>query len=59
MPRGPAAGDAAREETLSALLNLGYARGDAERVLLQAADEAGSDATLETLVRVSLRRLSR
>ncbi len=58
-PREATGGDAAREETLSALLNLGYPRAEAERVLLQAADEAGSDATLETLVRVSLRRLSR
>lgn len=57
--RGPAAGDAAREETLSALLNLGYPRAEAERVLTQAADEAGPGATLETLVRTSLRRLSR
>ena len=58
--RGPAAGDdAAREETLSALLNLGYPRAEAERVLAQAAEEAGSGATLETLVRTSLRRLSR
>ena len=56
---GPDGGDAAREETLSALLNLGYPRADAERVLAQAAEEAGSGATLETLVRVSLRRLSR
>jgi len=54
-----AAGDPAREETLSALLNLGYPRAEAERVLTQAADEAGEGATLETLVRVSLRRLSR
>ena len=58
-PRGPAAADPAREETLSALLNLGYPRAEAERVLAQAADEAGDGATLETLVRVSLRRLSR
>ena len=57
--RGPAAPDPAREETLSALLNLGYPRAEAERVLTQAAEEAGEGATLETLVRTSLRRLSR
>ncbi len=56
---GPAARVAIREETLSALLNLGYPRADAERVLTHAAEDAGSDATLETLVRGSLRRLSR
>jgi Holliday junction DNA helicase RuvA len=57
--RGPAAADPAREETLSALLNLGYPRAEAERVLAHAAEEAGEGATLETLVRTSLRRLSR
>ncbi len=55
----PAAVDAAREQTLSALLNLGYSRTEAERVLADAADEAGTDATLETLVRSSLKRLAR
>jgi Holliday junction DNA helicase RuvA len=58
-PREAPAGDPAREETLSALVNLGYARPDAERVIAQAAEEAGPGATLETLVRVSLRRLAR
>jgi Holliday junction DNA helicase RuvA len=58
-PTGPTAVDPAREETLSALLNLGYPRAEAERVLAQAAEEAGEGATLETLVRTSLRRLSR
>ncbi len=57
--RGAAAADPAREETLSALVNLGYPRAEAERVLAQAAEEAGEGATLETLVRTSLRRLSR
>jgi Holliday junction DNA helicase RuvA len=51
--------DPAREQTLSALLNLGYSRSEAERVLADAAKEAGSDATLETLVRESLKRLAR
>jgi Holliday junction DNA helicase RuvA len=55
----PAQGDPAREETLSALLNLGYPRAEAERVLAQAAEEAGEGAALETLVRVSLRKLAR
>jgi Holliday junction DNA helicase RuvA len=55
----PAPAAAAREETLSALLNLGYSRGEAERVLDDATREAGSDATLETLVRASLKRLVR
>ncbi len=48
-----------REQTLSALLNLGYARAQAERALEIAAEETGDDATLENLVRASLRQLSR
>ena len=51
--------DSAREQTLSALLNLGYPRTEAERVLADAAAEAGSEATLEVLVRASLKRLLR
>lgn len=51
--------DSAREQTLSALLNLGYGRADAERVIADALEEQGRDATLETLVRASLRRLVR
>ena len=55
----PSAEDSAREQTLSALLNLGYPRRVAERVLAAAAAEAGSEATLEVLVRASLKRLLR
>jgi len=51
--------DSAREQTLSALLNLGYGRADAERVIADALEEQGREATLETLVRASLRRLLR
>jgi Holliday junction DNA helicase RuvA len=58
-PRAVSSEESAREQTLSALLNLGYSRADAERVLAQAAEEAGSEATLETLVRASLKRLLR
>jgi Holliday junction DNA helicase RuvA len=58
-PRTAAPGDAARGETLSALLNLGYPRAEAERALSEAVCEAGPDAPLETLVRASLRRLAR
>jgi Holliday junction DNA helicase RuvA len=52
-------GDSARDQTLSALINLGYSRGEAERVLDDAAADAGHDATLESLVRASLKRLGR
>jgi Holliday junction DNA helicase RuvA len=52
-------GDAAREQTLSALLNLGYPRSQAEQVIEDAAREVGADVGLEPLVRAALRRLSR
>ncbi len=48
---------AAQEETLSALMNLGYSRAEAERVLSEATGEVGSGATIEALVRASLKRL--
>jgi Holliday junction DNA helicase RuvA len=54
-----APGDSAREQTLSALINLGYSRAEADRVIDGAAADAGHDATLETLVRASLKRLGR
>ena len=54
-----APGDSARDQTLSALINLGYSRVEAERVLDGAATDAGHDATLESLVRASLKRLGR
>jgi Holliday junction DNA helicase RuvA len=50
---------AAREQTLSALLNLGYPRVQAERVVEEAVQEAGDTATVEALVRGSLKRLAR
>ena len=48
-----------REQLLSALLNLGYPRSQAERVVDAAADEAGEGASIESLIRVALRRLAR
>ena len=48
-----------REQTLSALVNLGYPKAQAERVLVGAEEETGPGANIETLVRVSLRRLAK
>ena len=48
-----------QEQALSALLNLGYTRPQAQRVLEEAANEAGADLALESLLRSALRRLSR
>ena len=48
-----------REQALSALLNLGYPKAQAERVVDSAASSAGEGASLEELIRHSLRRLAR
>lgn len=53
--RSPAS--SAEGETLSALMNLGYSKAEAERVLSEATGEVGSGATIEALVRASLKRL--
>jgi Holliday junction DNA helicase RuvA len=44
-------------QALSALLNLGYSKQQADQALTRAADEEGDDPTLEDLVRGSLRML--
>lgn len=51
--------DDAREQTLSALMNLGYPKAQAERVVTGASDDAGPGASIETLVRAALKRLGR
>ena len=48
-----------RDQTLSALLNLGYPRAHAERVLDTACEDAGPDASIEALVRSALKRLAK
>jgi Holliday junction DNA helicase RuvA len=53
---GPGATD---ESCLSALLNLGYARAEAERAVRSASDALGREAKLEELIREALRALSR
>ena len=47
------------EELLSALVNLGYPRAQAERVVQSALGEAPPEAGLEELIRVALRHLSK
>jgi Holliday junction DNA helicase RuvA len=46
------------EELLSALVNLGYPRAQAERVVEGALAEAPPNAGLEDLIRIALRRLA-
>ncbi len=54
----PASRDEAADEALSALLNLGYPRSQAERAV-DGAREGHADADLEALIRAALRRLAR
>ncbi|MEO7276403.1 MAG: Holliday junction branch migration protein RuvA [Sphingomicrobium sp.] len=53
-PRGGAAADA-----LSALANLGFKPADASAAVNAAQDELGSDATLDALVRLALKKASK
>lgn len=48
-----------RDQLLSALVNLGYPKSQADRVVESAVDEAGEDASIESLIRVALRGLAR
>jgi Holliday junction DNA helicase RuvA len=54
---GSATGGPAND-AISALVNLGYRRGDAFGAVAHAARELGGDATVEALVRAGLRELS-
>jgi Holliday junction DNA helicase RuvA len=60
-PRATArsAASGAREQALSALLNLGYSKGQAEGILADVEEEVGADASIEAYVRASLQRLAR
>jgi Holliday junction DNA helicase RuvA len=48
-----------RDQALSALLNLGYSKAQAERVVDVAVGESGPGASIEELIRNALRRLAR
>ncbi len=54
----PPSEDALREDTLSALINLGYQRAAAEKAMMQATSEGG-ELSVELLLRRSLRHLSK
>jgi len=59
VPVAPPAGDERSEEAISALLNLGYPRGQAESSVEKARAAAGDGAPLEELIRTARRGLSR
>lgn len=46
------------DDALSALLNLGYRRTIAERIVKRAINETGRDGSLEEIIRISLKYLS-
>jgi Holliday junction DNA helicase RuvA len=46
-----------REEALIALMTLGFARASAEKALLSAQKQVGSDAKVEDLIKASLNYL--
>ena len=62
----PALGDAPADQSaedvstqlVSALLNLGYPRAQAEKVTEKAVREAGGEASLESAIRVALKHLA-
>jgi Holliday junction DNA helicase RuvA len=54
----PPTEDTLREDSLSALINLGYQRAAAEKAITQAMQEGG-DLTVELILRRSLRTLSK
>lgn len=59
LPSATTAPEAApSEELLSALVNLGYPRVQAERVVESSLAEAPADVRIETLIRIALRRLA-
>jgi Holliday junction DNA helicase RuvA len=55
---GPATEDSMHSDVLSALLNLGYQRGSAEKAVTSALDEGG-DISVESILRRSLRKLAK
>jgi Holliday junction DNA helicase RuvA len=46
------------EDTISALLNLGYRRQEVHSVVTQVIDRAGDAATLDAVLRDSLKQLA-
>ncbi len=54
----PGTADSTRSDVLSALLNLGYQRGTAEKAVTGAIDEGG-DMSVEVILRRSLKKLAK
>lgn len=58
LPTAPALGGPA-DDAVSALVNLGYGRGDAHAAVARAAAALGAGAPIEALIRTGLRELTR
>jgi len=54
----PPPADDRRDQVVSALVNLGYAKPQADKVAEATAREVGDEAGLETWIRIALRRLA-
>ena len=54
----PAANEAMIEDALSALVNLGYKKGVAQRAIENARNRLEGEITLESLLKESLRELA-
>lgn len=54
----PSATSSVAEDTISALLNLGYRRQEVHPVVMRIIERAGSTVTLDTVLRGSLRELA-
>ena len=59
VPARAKVGPAAQEEAVSALVNLGYPRAHAQRLVEDTAAELGPGASLESCLKAALRRSSR
>jgi Holliday junction DNA helicase RuvA len=59
LPAIPLLDSEARKQALSALVNLGYPKAQAERILDDSETEIGSGASVEAYVRAALKRLGR
>lgn len=54
---GPPAGGGAEQDAVSALVNLGYGRNDAQAAVARARDDAGPEPRVDALIRLALRLL--
>jgi Holliday junction DNA helicase RuvA len=54
----PIAAATPADDALSALVNLGYRRADAQQTVLRVLDRLGDRATLDALIRDSLKELA-